>query len=143
MEPLKTYDHQDAAQIGHLFTYLSERFDGSPVPEETLRDIIESPYHEQLVARRDDGSIVGTATLAILIGAGVGRKAWLDDFVVDATLQGGGVGGLLWNAMIEWCKNNNATILSFTSNPKRVAAHAFYLKRGAEIYETDYFKKKI
>lgn len=143
VEALNSYSESDAAQIGKLLASLSDKFDGSPISGQLLRNIIDSPYHEQLIARSSEGVVVGAATLNIIMGAGIGRKAWLDDFVVDPSLQGSGVGSLMWDAMIEWCKLHNIAMLSFTSNPKRVAAHRFYLKRGAEIYETDYFKKAI
>ena len=140
---LTKYSDKDAAEIGALLPHLSDRFDGSPVPKQLLQDIIDSPYHDQLIARDEHGTIVGTASLTAVMGAAAHRKAWLDDFVVNSDLQGAGVGGKLWDAMLEWCRRHNIQQMSFTSNPRREAAHAFYLRRGAEIYETSYFKKSI
>lgn len=143
VEALSNYSEKDAVEIGKLLTHLSSRFDGSPVSEQTLQDIIKSPYHAQLVARDQQDKIIGAATLTITMGAGVVRKCWLEDFVVDPTAQGSGVGGKLWEAMINWCKQNKVQEMSFTSNPRREAAHGFYLKRGAEVYDTHFFKKSI
>lgn len=143
IEVLTDYSSQDAIDIGQLLPHLSDIFDGSPVSEHVLRDIIASPYHDQLVARNDQGRIVGTATITITMGAAVGRNAWLEDFVVDPTVQGAGIGSRLWDAMIDWCRKRSVHKLGFTSNPTRTAAHAFYLKRGAEIRDTSYFKKTI
>ena len=141
--PLMTYSDTDAAAIGALLPFLSDAFDGTPVSEDLLRAIITSPYHEQLVARDEQYKIVGTATLTYVMGAGIQRKAWLEDFVVDTSMQGAGVGSALWDAMLRWCQEHNIHQMAFTSNPKRIAAHAFYSKRGAEIYNTSYFKKTI
>lgn len=143
IEILTEYSPADAVALGGLMPYLSDKFDGSPVPEALLRDIIASPYHDQLVARDEQGAIIGTATLTVTMGAAVGRNAWLEDFVVDPTVQGGGIGSQLWDAMIDWCRTHGVHKLGFTSNPTRTAAHAFYLKRGAEIRDTSYFKKEI
>jgi len=143
IETLKEYTEEDAAQIGHLMPHLSSSFAGDPIPEELLKEIIASPYHDQLVARNESGDIIGAATLSIIYGAGAGRNAWLDDFVVDPNIQGAGIGSKLWDAMIEWCKVHHAGKLGFTSNPTRTAAHTFYLKRGAIIRDTSYFKKTI
>lgn len=143
IEALSTYSDQDAIAIGQLMLHLSDSFDGSPVPKALLSDIIASPYHEQLVARDEQGAIIGTATLTVTMGAGVGRNAWLEDFVVDPTIQGAGIGSRLWDAMIIWCREHGVRKLGFTSNPRRAAAHTFYLKRGAVIRDTSYFKKTI
>lgn len=143
VEILTDYSADDAAAIGRLMPHLNSSFGDSPVSEELLRDIIASPYHEQLVARDETGNIIGTATLTITMGAAVGRNAWLEDFVVDPTAQGAGIGSQLWDAMIDWCRSHDVHKLGFTSNPTRTAAHTFYLKRGAEIRDTSYFKKDI
>ena len=143
IETLTAYSADDAASLGRLMPHLSDAFDGSPVPEALLRDIIASPYHDQLVARDEQGAIIGTATLTVTMGAAVGRNAWLEDFVVDPAIQGAGIGSQLWEAMLDWCRSHEVHKLGFTSNPTRSAAHAFYLKRGAEIRDTSYFKKDI
>lgn len=143
IETLSHYADQDAEAMGHLLTSLSDKFDGSPVDEQTLRDIITSPYHDQLVARDDRGTIVGMLTVSITIGAGVHRGAWLEDFVVDARTQGTGVGSKLWDALIEWCRSHDVHKLDFTSRPTKVAAQQFYLKRGAIVRDTNYFRLTI
>lgn len=141
VEQLHDYRPEDAAGIGALLPYLSSSFDGSPVDTTLLQAIIDSPYHAQFVARLD-GTIVGIATISITMGAGSGRKGWLDDFVVDATVQGKGVGQALWDAFTTYCREQ-AFDLQFTSNPTRTAAHGFYKKNGAAIRDTACFLKKL
>ena len=143
IEALSVYKTQDAEMMGYLLTSLSDKFDGSPVDERTLRDIIESPFHDQIVARDENGIIIGMLTVSITIGAGVHRGAWLEDFVVDRSTQGTGVGGKLWDALIEWCRAHDARKLDFTSKPTKVAAQQFYLKRGAVVRDTNYFRVTI
>ena len=143
IEALTDYSDKDAREIGELFPHLSSKFDGSPVPKELLTQIIESSTHEQIVARDDNERIVGAATLTIVIGAAIGRIAYLQDLVVDSNIRGAGIGGKIWEAILDWCKNNNISKLEFTSHPSKEAAHGFYLKQGAEIYETSFFRKII
>lgn len=143
IESLTEYSAKDATEIGELMPYLSKKFDGSPISKELLTEIINSPSHEQLVARDESDKIVGTATLTIVIGAAIGKIAYLHDLVVDSKIQGAGIGSEIWKAIIDWCKNNNIDKLEFTSNPKKEGAHRFYLKHGAEIYETSFFRKII
>lgn len=143
IETLTQYSDPDAADIGHLLAHLSNTFDGQPVGENTLRSIIESPYHDQLVARDKSGKIIGTLTISQTMGAGVVRKAWLEDFIVDPSLQGAGVGSKLWDALLDWCRDHDVHQLDFTSRPTKEAAQHFYLKRGAIIRDTNYFRKII
>lgn len=142
VETLTSYSEKDARDIGLLLTHLSDKFDGSTVPEEVLQNIISSPHHAQLVARDSSGKIVGAATVSVIMGAGSAKNAWLEDFVVDTSLQGFGIGGKLWDAVVDWCKSKGARNLNFTSRPSREAAQAFYLKRGAVVRETNFFRKK-
>lgn len=142
-EQLSEYKSDDAAAIGRLLAQLTSNYSGEPVDESILTDIIESPYHDQLVARLPNGEIVGAAAVSVLLGPVKQRCAWLEDFVVDANQRKLGIGGKLWDAAIDWCREHDAKLLTFTSNPRKEAAHAFYLKRGAVIHNTSYFKKLI
>lgn len=144
IERLTEYSAEDAAQIGKLMHCLSEKFSDEPLPENFLREIIASPYHDQLVARDETGRVVGTATLSIILGAGVRTKAYLEDFVVDPEIRGEGIGGKLWDAMIEWARARGANKMNFTSSPKsKHDAQTFYRDRGAVVRETNYFAKVI
>ncbi len=140
---LTAYSFEDAAAIGRLLPFLSDSFSGEPVDRQLLTDIIASPYHDQLVARSTDGTIVGALTVSLTMGMGVVHKAWLEDFIVDPAIQGGGVGGKLWDAMIDWCRTRGVHKLDFTSHPTKEAAQRFYLKRGAVVRDTNYFRKTI
>ena len=141
IERLGAYSDQDAAQLGTLFTFLSEKATGAPIDKDWLERTIASPYHVQLVARHSDGSgkIVGAATLSLIFEPLKGQVAFLEAFVVDPDTRGMGIGDLLWQAMDTWCREKNA-FLEFTSRADREAAHRFYLKHGATIRETTVFR---
>lgn len=143
VETLSSYSFEDAAGIGKLMPHLSSRLGDEPIDEKILRDIIASPYHDQLVARDEAGTIIGTATLSITMAAGVGRGAYLEDFVVSPHAQGAGIGSKLWSAMISWCEQKGAHKLDFTSSPSKKAAQHFYQKHGAVVRDTNHFRKTI
>lgn len=123
IEILTTYNEQDAIELGALM-HLSETSSGEPIAEELLRAIIESPYHAQLVARDASGAIIGAATLSITFGAGAGAKAYLEDFVVNPEIRGGGIGSQLWDAMCEWAREHGACKY-VTSSDRHASAHGF------------------
>lgn len=133
IERLSTFTPDDAKGIGRLMPFLSDRLSGDPIPESLLREIIASPYREQLVARLDS-IIVGTATLNTLMGAGLNKQGNLQDFVTDPTVRGKGVGSRLWEEIMNWCLENNFD-LTFTSSKDREAAQVFYASR-AEVRDT-------
>ena len=141
VERLETYSEADAAGIGRLMPFLSERLNNEPMAEDVLRAIVESPHHDQLVAKLD-GLIVGAATMNLLMGPGVNKQGYLEDFVTDPKYRGQGIGDRVWQAMIDWCKEQEVD-LSFTSNPSREEAHRFYLNHGAEIRDTNAFHMSV
>ena len=137
IERLDIYSPDDAAGIGRLMPFLNERLGSEPIAEHTLRQIIDSPWHDQLVARLD-GVIVGAATMSIVMNAGAGPDGHLGDLVVDPAVRGQGIGDTLWRHIIMWCKQRNVD-LDFTSHPNRTDAQRFYLKHGAQRRSTDVF----
>lgn len=137
LERLAAYTHEDAADIGRLMPFLSQRMEDKPMSEVLLTQIIESPYHEQIVARLNN-KIIGTATLSIIMGPAVGKQARLEGFVTDPQIRGQGIGTLIWEEILRWC-NEHDVDLEFTSNAKRKTAHDFYLARGATIRDTTVF----
>lgn len=138
IERLTTYNEQDAIDMGKLMPVLSDKFDDQPIDQGLLKEIIESPNHEQIVARLD-ARVVGCATLSITMGVGAGRKAYLEDFVVDPTIQGQGIGGKIWDEITLWCREREANLF-FTSSADKEDAHRFYLKKGAVIRDTTVFR---
>ena len=137
VERLDIYNPADVVGIGRLMPFLSGSLDDRPIAEQALRHIIDSPWHDQLVARLD-GIIVGAATMSVVMNAGTGPEGHLGDLVVDPAVRGQGIGDALWQHIIAWCKERGVD-LDFTSHPSRADAHRFYLKHGAERRSTDVF----
>lgn len=144
VESLTKYDEKTANRIRELLIQLSRSGkDRGEIPQTWFEDLIKSENHDMLVAYNDNKEIIGIATLSIIMGPIVRKIAYLEDFVTDESLHGQGVGSALWQAMLTWAKDKGCTELCFTSGHGREAAQAFYQKRGAEIYDTNYFRKTI
>ena len=138
---LTKYDEPTANRIRELLIQLSRSGkDRGEIPREWFEDLISSPSHDMLLAIDDDDKIVGIATLSVIMGPIVRRVAYLEDFVTDSSVRGQGVGSALWDAMLDWARTKRCTELCFTSGHGREAAQAFYLHKGAEIYDTNYFR---
>ena len=144
IKTLTEYTPETATRIRELLIQLSRSGkDRGEIPKEWFDEIINSPSHDMLLAVDDNGKIQGIATLSIIMGPIVRKVAYLEDFVTDSAVRGQGVGGQLWEAMLAWAKAKNCTELNFTSGHGREAAQEFYKKRGAEIYDTNFFRKTI
>lgn len=137
IERLRTYSDTDGIELGRLMTYLSEKCNGEPIPREVLEAVIESKYHDQLVARCHD-RIVGAATVSLVMNIARGGMGYLEAFVVDPAVRGKGVADAIWEELMRWCAERGVR-LEFTSNNARIAAHKFYVAHGAAIRETTVF----
>ncbi len=140
---LEKYTKEVGEQIRKLLIELSRSGkDKGEIPEEWFLEIINSPFHDLIVAE-EEGRILGMASMSIMMGAGIYKNAYLEDFVVSSETRGKGVGGKLWEEILRWAREKGARRLEFTCGEGREAAHAFYHKHGAEIYETDFFRLEL
>lgn len=94
-----------------------------------------------LFAAEHEGAIVGMLSL-VVVNIPTGRKAWIEDVVVDDQARGLGIGKALVERAKECAKEVGAKKLYLTSNPSRKAAHALYHKCGFEEYDTTVFRVK-
>lgn len=144
IKTLTEYTPETATRIRELLIQLSRSGkDRGEIPKEWFDDLITSDTHDMLLALDNNNNIQGIATLSIIMGPIVRRIAYLEDFVTDESCRGQGVGNQLWEAMLAWAKAKHCTELNFTSGHGREAAQEFYKKRGAEIYDTNFFRKLI
>lgn len=124
--------------FARLMPQLSPRL-GAPSREE-LRRVAGSETGELLAAVAGE-RIVGVLTLA-WYDAPSGRKAWIEDVVVDGAAHGCGAGDALVRAAVEHAARIGAGKVMLTSNPAREAARALYRKVGFEEVETTVFAFK-
>lgn len=140
---LTEYTPEIATRVRELLIELSRSGkDKGEIPREWFEDVIASPYHDLLLAE-DDGQILGLACLSVIMGPGIRKNAYLEDFVVDSKIRGKGTGSALWQAMLDWAAEKGCKKLEFTCGNGREAAQSFYKNHGAEIYETNFFRKDI
>ena len=124
--------------FARLMPQLSPRL-GAP-SREVLRRVAGSETGELLAAVAGE-RIVGVLTLA-WYDAPSGRKAWIEDVVVDGAARGCGAGDALVRAAEEHAARIGAGKVMLTWNPAREAARALYRKVGFEEVETTVFAFK-
>lgn len=138
------YSPELAQRVRELLIQLSRSGkDKGEVPEEWFVDIINSPWHDLIVAVDDDDRVIGMASLSVSMGPGISKNAYLEDFVVDAEARTGGVGSALWDEMLAWGREKGCKRMEFTCGNGREIAQAFYKKHGAEVYDTNFFRVEL
>lgn len=137
------YDADLAEAMGKLRQQLSSRHDGSAISRELIEELIESPYHDILVAT-DGDKVVGMVIVSIVM-ATLDRNVYMEDLVVDSECRGQGAGGKLLDAVKDWGREHGCRRLEFTSSSreKKEGAKGFYESHGAEVRETNAFRAEL
>ena len=112
-----------AEAFARLLPQLSERM--TAPDREAVARIVASPATRQLVAAAEDGRIVGLLSVA-LYDVPSGRKAWIEDVVVDAATRGRGIGEALVREALALARREGVARVMLTSNATRRAAHRLY-----------------
>jgi ribosomal protein S18 acetylase RimI-like enzyme len=110
-----------------------------------LGELVASPATDLFIALDDAGTIVGMATL-VTFRIPTGRRAWIEDVVVDEAARGQGVGDALTRAMVERSREFGAVTVDLTSRPAREAANRLYqragfVRRDSSVYRFDLREK--
>ena len=92
-----------------------------------------------LFVAKEGSRIVGMLTL-ITFRIPTGRRAWIEDVVVDADARGEGIGERLTEAAVDEARRRGARTIDLTSRPSREAANALYQKMGFEQRETNVYR---
>jgi ribosomal protein S18 acetylase RimI-like enzyme len=106
-----------------------------------LGELVASPATDLFIALDDAGTIVGMATL-VTFRIPTGRRAWIEDVVVDEAARGQGVGDALTRAMVDRSREFGAVTVDLTSRPARDAANRLYqragfIRRDSNVYRFD------
>jgi ribosomal protein S18 acetylase RimI-like enzyme len=123
--------------IARLVRQLSS---SSPPPEAAeLEEIVASPAATLLIARDEEGAVIGTLTLAVFrIPTGV--RAWIEDVVVDERARRQGVGEALTREALRIAEQAGARTVDLTSRPSREAANRMYMRLGFRQRETNVYR---
>jgi ribosomal protein S18 acetylase RimI-like enzyme len=107
--------------------------------EEHLRQIVADPATRLLIARDEQGAIMGSLTLA-MFRIPTGMRAWIEDVVVDEAARGQGVGEALSREAVRLAQEAGARTVDLTSRSDREAAHRLYARLGFEQRATNIYR---
>nr|WP_322805439.1 GNAT family N-acetyltransferase [Thermanaerothrix sp.] len=110
-----------------------------PPTRQELEEMVNSDASILFLARDEDGQIVGTLTL-VVFRIPTGRRAWIEDVVVDEAARGRGIGEALTRAALEHAARLGVKTVDLTSRPSREAANRLYQKIGFVRRETNLYR---
>lgn len=139
IEKLLEVTTSQAVVLSKLLSQLTSKEQLLPVSY--IQQIIESSNTDIFVAKIEN-EIVGTFTLAIYI-IPTGKKAIIEDVVVDESKRGLKIGESLIRFAIEYARTEGVAKIELTSNPQRIAANALYQKLGFAKRDTNFYRLDI
>jgi ribosomal protein S18 acetylase RimI-like enzyme len=117
--------------------------ENNPPPSlDLLTALVESESSTLLVARADDSSILGTASLTVYL-APTELRAIIEDVIVDESARGQGIGEALVRHCLEIARERGVPAVTLTSNPKRESANRLYQRMGFIRRETNAYVWKF
>ena len=139
IERLTEASEESLKDINKLIYQLSPRLPACSI--ELLEKIVADSNTELWVAR-DEDSIVGMATLAVVL-LPEGERAQMEDIVVDEKCRGQGLGEKLCTKIVERARERNISTMTLSSRADRVAANKLYQKLGFTQRETNLYTLKL
>ena len=139
IERITSADSSTAEAISLLLKQLSSQ--EFTFTERELAALINDSSSSLFLLFAED-KIAGMLTLGTYLSP-TGRKAWIEDVVVDSTYRGKGYGKMLVEHAIEYARTLSPCTLMLTSNPARIAANELYRASGFEQKITNVYKMSI
>lgn len=136
----KTVNEKIVKSLQRLIPQLTEL--GDPITQESLEELVHSKESELLLAVDEQEKIVGTLSLVVFT-IPTGKKAFIEDVIVDAEARGEGLGEQLLSKAIALAKEKKVKRLELSSRPVRVPANSLYQKMGFKIRETNFYRLQL
>jgi ribosomal protein S18 acetylase RimI-like enzyme len=139
IERITSADNSTAEAISLLLKQLSSQ--EFIFTERELAALVNDPSSSLFLLYTED-KIAGMLTLGTYLSP-TGRKAWIEDVVVDSAYRGKGYGKMLVEHAIEYARTLSPCTLMLTSNPARIAANELYRASGFEQKITNVYKMSL
>lgn len=137
---LKSLTESQALDVQAL---IKELVPGLSVLSERLVSVVEASGTHFFAAVEDNGHVVGCATLCVF-DTPTGRKACVEDVVVNPDCRGQHIGRMLMEHIIDFARRELGDVdLHLTSSSRRVAANNLYRSVGFQQRETNVYNLEI
>ena len=139
IEEIVKVDDELLAAMNRLVPQLSNS--NSPPDRSALEGIVASDS-SILLAAFIDLEIVGSLTL-VVFSIPTGKRAWIEDVVVDEKCRNKGIGEALNQDAIKIARQLGAKTVDLTSRPSRESANRLYKRLGFLQRDTNIYRFEI
>lgn len=139
IQEIAKVDEELIAAMNRLIPQLSN---SNPPPDRSALEEIVASDSSILIAAFIDGVIVGSLTL-ITFSIPTGKRAWIEDVVVDENYRNTGIGEALNQEAINIARRLGAKTVDLTSRPSREAANRLYSRLGFVQRKTNIYRFEI
>jgi ribosomal protein S18 acetylase RimI-like enzyme len=136
IEAVRAATDEIVKAFGRLLPQLSRS--AKPLDLTALDELVASDASTLLIAR-SEGEIVGALTL-VMFPIPTGRRAWIEDVVVDEAARGLGVGAALAQEAVRLAQEAGARTVDLTSRPSRAAANRLYERLGFHLRDSRVYR---
>ncbi|KMY23970.1 Ribosomal protein S18 acetylase RimI [Actinobaculum suis] len=126
------------AAYQELIPQLSHSLPG--VSQEHAAEVLNQPGVYQLVYRQAPGEPIQGLLTLVTFSIPTGKRAWVEDVVVDSAARGHGAGKELVEAALAQAQKVGARTVDLTSRPSREAANRLYRRVGFQPRETNVYR---
>ncbi len=133
---LKPADKNSLGAINRLLSQLSSR--ARPMTSRDFSGIVKDK-NTPLFILRSGKKIVGMGTLVFILTA-TGRRARIEDVVINEGHRGRGWGRMLMRQLINEARRRRPSYIELTSRPSRVAANRLYKELGFKRHHTNVYR---
>ena len=137
VELVEEFSEELVEAFSRLIPQLSQS--AKQLPPQQIKDFCEQDGVYLLVFRSGEGKILGMLSLATF-KIPTGKRAWIEDVVVDSAARGHGAGQKLVEAAVRHAKKVGAKTVDLTSRPSREAANRLYRRCGFKQRETNVYR---
>ncbi len=114
-----------------LFTQEADFVADRARQEAGLRVILESPWYGRIFLAKREGVVVGLASLLFTVStAEGGLVCWFEDFVVEPSVRGGGIGSRLLEHATEYARANGYSRITLMTDFDNEGAQRLYARAG-------------
>ena len=128
-------------QAQEVIALMGELDPTMPVTPEMVHRAVEAPG-THFFAVMEGARIVGCASLCVF-DSPTGRKASIEDVVIQQAYRGQHLGKLLMQHVIDYARPMAPISLQLTSRPERVAANKLYQSLGFKKRETNAYRMDL
>lgn len=136
---IRLANSQDKNQVLALFDEFSAMFHSEEKPSQVggaIFDEIMSRQDTMIFVAEENNKLQGLVTFYLLPNVRHGwHRGHIEDFFVTSGARGTGAGTQLFDAIKDYCRKNNITVVKLDSGNELTSAHKFYEKNGGKTSE--------